>query len=82
MPLPFLTKHKRQDAGTAVEYRNPDSEPEAGDEGMEACAKDVLDAVNANDFKRLSKALHAAFQVYDAAPHDEYDHESEEKETE
>lgn len=72
--LPFLVKTKKQDAGVITEHRPSDHEPEGHDEAMDAAAKDVLDAVSSNDIKRLSKALHAAFEIYDSMPHEEGPH--------
>ncbi len=81
MALPFLLKHKRQDAGVITEHRPSDHEPESSEEGIDACSKDILEAVSTNDVKRLSKALKAAFDIFESSPHEEYE-PSEESEQE
>ena len=79
--LPFL-KVKKQ-TGVETVNRKPDVKPEdessdqSGDEGLHACAQDILRAISDNDYKHLAMALQSAFELMDAAPHDEYDHDSD-----
>ncbi len=80
MPLPFLLKKKQQDGGVITEHREPDYEPEGSEEGLDACSKDILEAISSNDIKRLSKALKAAFEICDSEPHVEGPHESPDQE--
>jgi hypothetical protein len=79
--LPFMIKPKKQDAGVIMEHRSPDQEPSGQDEAIEAAAKDVMEAINSNDIKRLGKALIAAFQIADSMPHEEGPHEGEKEQS-
>lgn len=78
--LPFL-KSKQNQSGVITTTRKPDEVPkedqdDSGD-GMKACAEDILRAISSKDSDHLAEALHAAFQIFDAAPHKEADHESD-----
>jgi hypothetical protein len=74
--LPFLSK-KRQNAGVIVQERAPDEKPEENQEdnsGIEACAKDLIDAVHAQNIKGAADAIKAAFEILDSQPHEEGEH--------
>lgn len=64
MPLlPFLRDRSRSQGGTATEYRTPDETSEKSDNGLEACAADILRAINENNSKALAGAIQAAYDV-------------------
>lgn len=78
--LPFL-KPRAKNSGIATVYRAPDEgkESEGSDlEGLHAAADDLHKAIQANDIKAIAAALKAAFEILDAAPHQEGPHESDE----
>ena len=83
--LPFLKPKKV--AGLIIAKRKPDGSKqemyEGGEEnsGLEACAEDLMRALNSKDAKAVAEALKAAFEICDAAPHVEGEHinESESK---
>lgn len=58
--------------GVKTEVNAPGVE---GDPGLEAAAEDVLRAVDSRSVIDLAKALHNAFQICDAMPHEEGEHE-------
>lgn len=68
--LPFLKK--RDVAGVIIsKHRHPsgsiDESPEQGDEGgddgLEACARDIIAAMDAKDHRQLAQALRNAFEI-------------------
>lgn len=73
--LPFL-KHSKEasisEAPSKIE-RKPDHEEEDHYDFMEACAEDIIHAVHAKDPKALAEALHAAFELAESMPHEEYE---------
>lgn len=77
--LPFLNNKKSSIAGSIIEKRKPDGglaqvEPEeSNDEGLEACAQDILSAVEAKDLKALVSSLKSFFEICDSTPHKEGD---------
>lgn len=71
--LPFLSKNIKQ-TGVIVHERKPDETKD--DNGMKACAEDILRAIKDNDSEHLAQALNSAFQIFDAAPHEEGPHEA------
>ena len=81
MPLPFL-KPKHQ-AGLIMEMRKPDgSSEETGtedesDPGLMSAAEDLIRAIHAKDAKGAMEALKSAFEMMDAAPHEEGPHTNE-----
>lgn len=82
--LPFLKSKPAQVAGIVVKIRKPDSddqdakEPHKEDNGLEACAHDLINAVHARDVKGVQEALKAAFEICESYPHEEGPHEDEE----
>lgn len=65
-----------------MNVRKPDGgKTEEGSEGedhaMEAVAEDMIRAFNMKDSKSLAQALRAAFDIYETAPHEEWDHEKD-----
>lgn len=73
--LPFL-KRSRQ-VGVIVEQRKADRPEEASE--MEACAQDLLSAIEAKDVKGIASALQAAFELADSTPHEEGPHMGDEE---
>lgn len=73
--LPILNKKQGQVAGLIIKNRTPDEKPEEDQDnssyGVEACAKDLIDAVHAKDIKRVAEALKSAFDVLESIPHEE-----------
>lgn len=59
--LPFLKKsHDSALGGVMTVERKPDGDPQPSDSAMEACAQDILRAIESKDFKHLAAALRAA----------------------
>jgi hypothetical protein len=59
----------------------PDMKEEAMESGEEyEIAQDVLDAIGKKDKMLLAEALEAAFNYFDAQPHEEGEHMGEEEE--
>ena len=82
--LPFLRKKHSGNASLSVEYRKPDAEGEGhhdkednDDEGLHACAQDIIECVSSGDKVGLAKALRAAFEILDSQPHEEGEHTNE-----
>lgn len=79
--LPFLKNKNRQPGGITTTYRSPDgldTSPPSNDlEGIEACAKEICQAIESKDYSKLANALKAVFQIFDSAPHTEGPHEEE-----
>lgn len=85
--LPFLKKKQAGIANQMVEYRKPDAEGEGHhdkepneDEGLRACSRDIISCIQSSDEAGLAKAIRAAFEICDAAPHEEGPHTNEEEE--
>lgn len=68
--LPFLKKSKQ--VGVIVEQRKPDKPSENSE--MDACASDLLSAIEAKDIKGIAAALKAAHDLADSVPHSEGEH--------
>lgn len=79
MSLPFLMK-PRASGGVITEVRPSDHKDDSDNSGLEMAAKDLCEALEVKDFKRISAALKAAFQILDAMPHDEGEHLNEQSE--
>jgi hypothetical protein len=72
MPLPWL-KPKPQ-TGVIVSTRKSDGsqeEEQDSDEGLHACAEDLMRAIAAKDPAGIASALKAAFAICDSEPHEE-----------
>jgi hypothetical protein len=70
--LPWL-KPKSQ-TGVIIQARKPDADKEpkdSEDQGLKACAEDLISAVESKDSSRVAAALRAAFQICESEPHDE-----------
>ena len=74
MSLPFL-KPKRSPGLIVEEIERPNDHE--GMESVEACAQDIIDAVQRRDAKLLAIALKSAFECLDAMPHEEGPHVNE-----
>jgi hypothetical protein len=78
--LPYLQKPKSP--GVLVSNRKPDKKDEEDQEdsggGMRAAAQDILKAIQDNDEQHLALALQNAFEIMDAAPHEEGPHTNDE----
>lgn len=79
--LPFL-KVKPQ-AGIMSSVRKPDGSSEMesdSNEGLSACAADLIRAIHSKDEESVASALKAAFEILDSQPHEEGPHTNEEQE--
>jgi hypothetical protein len=79
--LPFL--RKKQEEGSSptlsIKTRTPDKKEDSDDAGLNACAQDLLDAVQARDVSGVAAALKAAFEIADSQPHEEGPHTYEDQ---
>lgn len=86
--LPFLKKKQQAGiAGPMIEYRKPDADGEGhndkdsnDNEGLRACARDLISCVQSGDEAGAADALKAAFDICDSQPHEEGPHINEEEE--
>lgn len=80
--LPYLKK--RQVAALIVKNRHPNGNideldnSEPVEDGLEACAKDMISAYDAKDSRQLAQALRNAFELLESEPHEEVSHNNEE----
>ena len=82
--LPFMKK-KQEVGGSGVIIKTrpsdkPDENQDDSSAGIEACAKDLIDAVHARDIQGAASAIKAAFEILDSMPHEEGEHINEDKE--
>lgn len=77
--LPFLKKRYATE-GMVVTQRTPDDSKEpSNDSVLEITAKEALDAINANDYKKFAASLKAFFEICDSYPHAEGEHTNEDE---
>jgi len=66
--LPF-SKKDQSISGVLSQKRHPDPKAEQNQDdssaGIEACAQEIIDAVEAKDAKRVAEALKDAFELLD-----------------
>jgi len=66
--LPF-SKKDQSISGALMQKRHPDQKPQENQDdssaGIEACAQEIIDAVEAKDAKRVAEALKDAFELLD-----------------
>jgi hypothetical protein len=76
--LPFLKKPHGH-VGLIIKTRQPDAGAEnvKEDKGLEACASDMLRAIQANDPKSFAVAIKNAFDIMESEPHEEGEHSNE-----
>ena len=77
--LPFLKRKDQQTAGLIIKHRQPDQHSESIEESdesaaHEACARDLLQAIESKDIKGIAEALQSAFEIMDSEPHKEGKH--------
>jgi hypothetical protein len=84
--LPFLDRKRKQN-GVIVEQRSQDGSLDKAyeddgnaPEAMEACAREILEAISAKDPKKLASALQSAFEIADSQSHVEGEHIEESEE--
>lgn len=77
--LPFLKKRYATE-GMVVTQRTPDDYTEEQDTALETASKDMLDAFNSSDYKKLASAFKNAFQICESEPHEEGEHTNESEE--
>jgi hypothetical protein len=68
--LPFIKKPPQ--TGLLIKLRPVDGkseskEDEGDDSGLEACAKDLIDAIHSKDIKAVKAALKATFEICDSS---------------
>ena len=77
--LPFLKVHKA-DGGVITQLRPTDEGKEKSKHsedlsGLEAAMQELCEAEENKDYPGMARAFKAAFEMLEAAPHDEYAHE-------
>lgn len=84
--LPFLRRKQTGIAGPLTEYRKPDPEGEGhhdkednDNEGLHACARDIISCIESKDEAGLAAALKSAFELCDSEPHEEGPHTNEQE---
>jgi hypothetical protein len=75
--IPFLNKAKPQAGLLTVERKPDETKEENPDDGIEACAQDLTNAIHAHDIKAVAAALKSAFELLDSEPHSEGPHTNE-----
>ena len=84
--LPFLKPRNQQSAGVSTEYfkTKPESDEDKKEdvEGLMAAAADFIQGIQTGDKKLVASALRSAFEILDAAPHEEGPHTNDESEQE
>jgi len=74
--LPFM-KPKAMSVGVIVRNRKPDGisaeqpDEDSGSGAIDACAEDLMQALQSKDSKAVAAALRAAFEVLESEPHEE-----------
>ena len=73
--LPFQKNKTGQVAGIIMKTRSPDEDKEPNDDSaaIDACAKDLIEAVHSRDTKRVAEAIKSAFEILESMPHEESD---------
>ena len=72
--LPFLKNLQEGSVSVPVETKKRESDEESEFDGLHAAAEDLIHAVHAKDVKAVAEAFRAAFEICDAAPHEEGPH--------
>ncbi len=79
--LPFLKKNQSIGATTTVLRKSDTSDEDSGYEGgLDHCSQELIDAVQAGDKSRVSRALQDAFDILESMPHEEAEPSESEKE--
>lgn len=70
--LPFLKNKERQVAGVIMKTRSSDESEEQDDSSaaIDACSRDLIDAIAANNVKLVSEAIKSAFDILQSMPED------------
>ena len=69
-----MTKMRKPDAKPENEQPESNESDDMLNEAVEACARDLIRAVHAQDVKGAAQAMRDAFTIMEAAPHTEADH--------
>lgn len=74
--LPFLKRKDAPSSGLIIKNRTPDEPSESEDQddpaaAHEACARDLLSAIERKDIKGIAEALKASHDIADSEPHEE-----------
>lgn len=54
-----------------MEYRKPDDTSKVEHDILDSASKDIIDAIEAKDSKKLSMAIRSAFSMLESEPHEE-----------
>ena len=74
--LPILKMKPAAQTGVMIKQRAPDAKPDdesSGDEGIEACAQDLIHAIHAKDTKAVASALKSLFDIIESGASEEAD---------
>jgi hypothetical protein len=87
--LPFLKLNNQSaSSGIMTKMRKPDEKPadpeakqpseheQAAQEGLEACAKDLIRAIHAQDLHGVVDAIRSSFEILESLPHEEVEHDN------
>ncbi len=74
--LPFLKRKQEPATGLIIKNRAPDQPSESEDKddpsaAHEACAKEIIQAIESKDAKRLAEALKDMYQILESGPEEE-----------
>lgn len=80
--FPFFKPKGAMGSVLILDRNASDDKPHDNLSDLEAAMKPLLDAMEAKDVRAMAQAFSDAFQIADLSPHDEYDHEDDDYETE
>lgn len=71
--LPWMKSKDKSVSGLMIKMRSPDEKPDSepkdeGSDAIEACAKDLIRAVHAQDVKAAADAIKNAFEILSNEP--------------
>ncbi len=76
--LPIFDNKKKIQSGISIKTRTPDEKPEENQDdssaAIEACAQDLISAVQSNNVKAAAEAIKSAFEILESQPHSEGPH--------
>lgn len=70
--LPFQKNKQGQVVGIIMKTREPDNKEENNNShAIDACAKDLIDAIHTKDIKRVAEAIQSAFEILENSDNSE-----------